>query len=55
MAIYNIFALLKVAKSRKGFTLSQRKYVLDMFSEAGMFICQPVNALVDLNSKANAK
>jgi len=45
------FLGIEVAKSKKGVHLSQRKYVLDMLSEAGMLGCRSIDSPMDVNVK----
>ena len=40
---------IEVTKSMRGISLFQRKYVLDMLSEAGMLGCRAFDALMDAN------
>jgi len=40
-----------VAKSKKGILLSQRKYVLDLLSEAEMLGCRSIDSPMDVNTK----
>lgn len=35
------FLVIKIARSGRGIYLSQRKYVLDFFTETGMLACKP--------------
>ena len=45
------FLDIKVARSKKGTLLSQRKYVLDLFSEAGMLGCMSIDSSMEMNTK----
>jgi len=45
------FLGIEVARSRRGITLSQRKYVLDILSEACMLGCRDADALIEANVK----
>ena len=45
------FLRIKVARSKKRITLSQREYVLYMLSEASMLGCKTVNTLMEPNLK----
>ena len=40
-----------MAKSKKGILLSQRKYVLDLLSEAEMLGCRSIDSPMDVNTK----
>ena len=40
-----------MAKSKKDILLSQKKYVLDLFSEAGILGCKSINSSMDVNMK----
>jgi len=37
------FLRIKVARSRQGIFLSQRKYVLDLLTQVGLLECKPVD------------
>ena len=45
------FLGIEVARSKKGILLLQRKYVLDLLSEAGMLRCRSIDFLMDVNTK----
>jgi len=45
------FSGIEVAKSKKGILLSQRKYTLDLLSEAGMLGCRSIDSPMDVNRK----
>jgi len=45
------FLSIKVVKSQKDILLSQRKYVLDLLSEAGMLGCRSIDSPMDVNTK----
>ena len=45
------FLGIEVAWSKKSILLSQRKYVLDLLSEAGMLGCKSVDFSMDVNMK----
>ena len=47
----NCFLSIEVARSKKGILLSQRKYVLDFLSEAGMLACMSIGSPMDMNTK----
>ena len=40
-----------MARSKDGFFLSQRKYVLDLLAESGMIDCCPVDIPIEQNLK----
>ena len=40
---------IEIAYAKDVVVLSQRKYVLDLLQEAGMFDCKPTSSLVDSN------
>ena len=40
-----------MARSKKGILLSQRKYVLDLLSEAEMLGCRSIDSPMDVNTK----
>jgi len=42
----------EVARSKKGISLSQQKYILDMLSKVGMFRCKDVDTQMDSNLKS---
>jgi len=49
------FLELKVARSRKGIFLNQRKYTLELLDAAGLIGCKPSNTSMDLQIKLNSK
>ncbi|KAL0448989.1 UNVERIFIED_CONTAM: Retrovirus-related Pol polyprotein from transposon RE1 [Sesamum latifolium] len=42
---------MEIARSSKGISVSQRKYVLDLLKETGMTGCKPVDTPMDPNMK----
>jgi len=44
------FLGMEVARSKKGISVSQRKYVLDLLQETGMSGCRTVDTPVDPNA-----
>ena len=46
------FLGMEVARTRKGISVSQRKYVLDLLNETGMMGCKPAETPMDSNSEA---
>lgn len=49
------FLGMEIARSRKGISVSQRKYVLDLLKETGMLGCKPVDTPMDPTIKLGAK
>ena len=45
------FLGMKVARSKKGIVVSQRKYVLDLLKKTGMSGCRPVDIPINPNQK----
>jgi hypothetical protein len=45
------FLGIKVARSKQGIFLSQRKYILDLLSEVGLLDCKPVDTPIIQNHK----
>ena len=45
------FLRMKVAKSKEGISVSQRKYTLDLLTETGMLVCRLANASIEFNYK----
>ena len=45
------FLGMEIARSRKGITVSQRKYILDLLKETGMSGCKPADTPIDPNQK----
>ena len=45
------FLGIKVDRSMKDIFLSQRKYILDLLSEAGMIECRSIDSPMDVNTK----
>ena len=48
------FLGMEVARSRKGISVSQRKYVLDLLKETGMLGCKPAETPMDSSTKLGA-
>ena len=40
---------MKIARSKNGIFLSQRKYTLDLLKEIGMLGCEPTDTLINVN------
>jgi len=49
LEVSNIFLGIKVAPSKEGVVVSQRKYALDILKEIGMIDCKPVDCAMDPN------
>ena len=47
------FLGMEVARSKEGIVISQRKYILDLFSETGLLGCKPADTSIDPNKKSN--
>ncbi|KAG8473197.1 hypothetical protein CXB51_035225 [Gossypium anomalum] len=45
------FLGIKIARSKKGLVVSQKKYVIDLLKEAGMSGCRPTDTSIDPNVK----
>jgi len=45
------FLGIEVARSKKGILLLQRKYILDLLSEAEMLECRSIDSPMDMNTK----
>ena len=45
---------MEVSRSRKGISVSQRKYVLDLLKETGMLGCKPAETPMDSSTKLGA-
>ncbi|GJW81349.1 putative RNA-directed DNA polymerase [Tanacetum coccineum] len=45
------FLGIEVARSKAGISMCQRKYVLDLLAETGMFNCRPVDTPIETNHK----
>ncbi|CAL2264850.1 unnamed protein product [Prunus armeniaca] len=45
------FLGIEVARSKTGIFLSQRKYVMDLLTETGMFGCKPADTPIEMNHK----
>jgi len=45
------FLGIEVARSRKGISLSQQKYVIDLLTETRMLSCKPVETPMEMNHK----
>ena len=43
------FLGIKVARSKKGISMNQRKYVLDLLAEMGMLNCKPIDTPIEVN------
>ncbi|KAK2976253.1 hypothetical protein RJ640_021964 [Escallonia rubra] len=45
------FLGIEIARSARGSSLSQRKYVLDLLTETGMLACKPVKTPIEMNHR----
>ncbi|KAK3005686.1 hypothetical protein RJ639_016550 [Escallonia herrerae] len=45
------FLEIEIARSARGISLSQRKYVLDLLTETGMLACKPVETTIEMNHR----
>ena len=43
---------MEVARSKKGISISQRKYTLDLLEETGMLDCKPIKTPIEQEGKA---
>ncbi|XP_021911572.1 uncharacterized protein LOC110825430 [Carica papaya] len=53
--ILKYFLQMEVARSKKGISISQRKYILDLLKETSMLGCKPVETPMKTNVKLNPK
>ncbi|KAL0540394.1 hypothetical protein IC582_024631 [Cucumis melo] len=51
LANLKYFLGMKVAKSKEGISVSQRKYTLDLLTETGMLGCRPADTPIEFNCK----
>ena len=49
------FLGIEIARSRRGISLSQRKYTLDLLSDTGMMGCRPASTPMDPNLKLTSE
>ncbi|KAA0051457.1 putative mitochondrial protein [Cucumis melo var. makuwa] len=45
------FLEMKIARSKKGIPMSQRKYTLDLLAQIGMLGCRPIDTTIEFNAK----
>ena len=45
---------MEVARSRRGISITQTKYIVDLLKESGMIGCKPASTTVDPNVKLNS-
>ena len=45
------FLGMELARSKEGISVSQRKYIIDLLTETGMFGCRPTDTPIEFNCK----
>ncbi|KAJ9541315.1 hypothetical protein OSB04_027821 [Centaurea solstitialis] len=54
LGVLKYFLGMEVARSKKGISITQHKYIIDLLKETGMIGCKPISTLIDSNVKLNA-
>ncbi|KAJ9550705.1 hypothetical protein OSB04_014750 [Centaurea solstitialis] len=54
LGVLKYFLGMEVARSKKGISITQHKYIIDLLKETGMIGCKPISTPIDSNVKLNA-